>query len=234
MKLSNETKEVLDNFAGINANLVIGDEGFVRSVTTAKNLLAKATITDNFPYKFGIYDLNSFLGSMAMFDDPDLEFDDKQKFVKIKDKGRVLIYRFADIGNLVTSDKDVNMPDVDVSFTLSHTDLMTIKKASATLQASHFVVKKHEHVDTDGNVSDVLLGVVTDTKNASSNEFAIELNNSSINTSETFEFVFDINNFKFIVSDDYNFEVSSKLISSIKTPTVTYWSALLKTSKYGE
>ncbi len=54
MKLSNETREVLSNFAGINPNLVLESENFVRSVSTAKNLLAKATIKDIFPYKFGI------------------------------------------------------------------------------------------------------------------------------------------------------------------------------------
>jgi len=83
MKLSNETREVLNNFAGINPNLVLESENFVRSVSTAKNLLAKATIKDIFPYKFGIYDLTSFLGSLAMFEDPDLEFDKDEKFVKI-------------------------------------------------------------------------------------------------------------------------------------------------------
>jgi len=226
MKLSNETREVLNNFAGINPNLVLESENFVRSVSTAKNLLAKATIKDIFPYKFGIYDLTSFLGSLAMFEDPDLEFDKDEKFVKISGNGQTLKYRFADISNLITSDRDVQMPDTDISFTLSNSDLQTIRKASATLQASHLIIKKND----DGHI----VGVVTDTKNPSSNEFTIELKNSVINTSETFEFVFDINNFKFIVSDEYKFEVSSKLISSITTPNITYWVALLKTSKYGE
>ncbi len=226
MKLSNETREVLNNFAGINPNLVLENENFVRSVSTAKNLLAKATIKDIFPYKFGIYDLTSFLGSLAMFEDPDLEFDKDEKFVKISGNGQTLKYRFADINNLITSDRDVQMPDTDISFTLSNSDLQTIRKASATLQASHLIIKKND----DGHI----VGVVTDTKNPASNEFTIELKNSVINTSETFEFVFDINNFKFIVSDEYKFEVSSKLISSITTPNITYWVALLKTSKYGE
>ena len=226
MKLSNETREVLSNFAGINPNLVLENENFVRSVSTAKNLLAKATIKDIFPYKFGIYDLTSFLGSLAMFEDPDLEFDKDEKFVKISGNGQTLKYRFADISNLITSDRDVQMPDTDISFTLSNSDLQTIRKASATLQASHLIIKKND----DGHI----VGVVTDTKNPASNEFTIELKNSVINTSETFEFVFDINNFKFIVSDEYKFEVSSKLISSITTPNITYWVALLKTSKYGE
>jgi hypothetical protein len=125
------------------------------------------------------------------------------------------------------------MPDTDISFTLSNSDLQTIRKASATLQASHLIIKKNgeSFVPT---ATLPIVGVVTDTKNPSSNEFTIELKNSVINTSETFEFVFDINNFKFIVSDEYKFEVSSKLISSITTPNITYWVALLKTSKYGE
>lgn len=225
MKLSSETKEVLNNFSGINTNLVVSGESFIRSVTTAKNLMAKATIKDVFPYKFGIYDLTEFLGALSMFKDPELDFDDNQKFVRIVDKGQSLKYNFADINNLVTSDKDIIMPECEVSFTLSDIQLNTIRKASATLNVNDFVVTKN---------GDKLVGIVTDTKNPSSNEFTLELDNLSINTSETFEFIFNISNFKFIVSDEYKFEVSSKLISSIVTPTITYWMALLKTSKFGE
>ena len=187
--------------------------------------MAKATISDSFPYKFGIYDLSEFLGALSMFEDPELEFDDNQKFVRIIDKGQSLKYNFADINNLVTSDKDIIMPECEVSFTLSDKQMNTIRKASATLNANDLVVMKN---------GDNLVAIVTDTKNPSSNEFTLDLGNLSINTSETFEFVFDISNFKFIASDEYKFGVSSKLISSIETPTITYWMALLKTSKFGE
>lgn len=225
MKLSNETREVLSNFAGINTNLVVSGESFIRSVTTAKNLMARANISDTFPYKFGIYDLSEFLGALSMFEDPDLEFDDNKKFVKITEQNKSLRYYFADVSNLVTSDKDVTMPECEVTFTLSDEQLNTIRKASSALSANDLVIKR------DG---ENLLAVVTDTKNPSSNQFTLDLGNLSINTTENFEFVFDIPNFKFIVSDEYKFSVSSKLISSIETPTITYWMALKKTSKFGE
>lgn len=225
MKLTNETREVLNNFAGINTNLVVSGESFIRSVTTAKNLMAKATISDVFPYKFGIYDLTEFLGALNMFEDPELEFDDNQKFVKINGDGQSLKYNFADTSNLVTSEKDVIMPECELIFTLSSGEMNTIRKAAGALNVNDFQIKK---------VDDRMVGIVKDIKNPSSNEFIIDLKNVVINTTESFEFVFDISNFKFISSDVYKFSISSKLIASIETPTIVYWSALQKTSKYGE
>jgi len=225
VKLTNETTEVLNNFAGINNNLVIGEGSFIRSVTTAKNLMAKANITNVFPYKFGLYDLTEFLGALSMFEDPELEFDPGEKFIRIVGDGQSLKYYFSDISNLVTTEKDITMPECEVSFTLSDKHLSTIRKASAALNCNELVIK---------NVDNTLVGIVKDIKNPSSNEFSINLSNSSINTSENFEFVFDISNFKFVNSDEYKFSISSKLISSIETPTIEYWMALLKTSKFGE
>ena len=42
MKLSNEIKDVLSNFQGINSNVALGEEGgMIRSMSTSKTLMAK-------------------------------------------------------------------------------------------------------------------------------------------------------------------------------------------------
>ena len=46
MKLSNETIGVLKNFASINSNIVINTGSEVRTISEAKSILAKATVTE--------------------------------------------------------------------------------------------------------------------------------------------------------------------------------------------
>ena len=73
MKLSNEIKDVLNNFQSINSNIAIGEEGgMIRTMSTSKTLMAKAHVAFDSPYPFGIYDLGEFLACLNMFDDPTL------------------------------------------------------------------------------------------------------------------------------------------------------------------
>ena len=224
MVLKPETLDVLNNLASINNNIVISGDNVLRSVNPMKNLMAKATISDTFPYRFGIYDLGEFLSAMGMFENPELVFDDSAKFVRITDGKQSLRYNFAEPGNLITTEKDLVMPSEEVKFTMSAAQLATIRKASSTLKSNDLVV-------TSDNGQ--LKMTVTDTKNPSSNEFGIVSDTFDINTDTDFKFVFDIPNFKFVQSDVYKFTISSKLLASIETDTVQYWVALKKTSTFG-
>ena len=58
--------------------------------------------------------------------------------------------------------------------------------------------------------------------------------NCSINTSAEFDFVFDINNFKFKPSDEYVFGIDKKQVASVKAGNTNYWVALDKTTTYKE
>ena len=102
MKLSNEIKEVLNNFQSINSNIAIGEtNGMIRTMAVSKTIMAKANIDmvepDVWPYEFGIYDLGEFLACLNMFDDPDLQFDVDKKFVNISDGVTSFKYYFSEI-----------------------------------------------------------------------------------------------------------------------------------------
>jgi len=113
----------------------------------------------------------------------------------------------------------------DVTFTVTADQMSSIRKASAALKATDLVATKN----TDGGVWIKL--TVTDKENPTSNEFDINIANCGINIDSNFEFVFNINNFKFNNADEYVFGVSSKLISSVRAGNTNYWVALEKTSK---
>ena len=61
MKLSNETLTVLQNFAKLNSGIEFKQGNNIRTISTGKNVLAKATLVDSFPQDFCVYDLPQFL-----------------------------------------------------------------------------------------------------------------------------------------------------------------------------
>jgi hypothetical protein len=228
MKLSNEIKEVLNNYQGINSNIALGEEGgFIRTMSTSKTLMSKAHIAFDAPYTFGIYDLGEFLACLNMFDDPTLSFDDDKKFVNITDGVTAFKYYFSDIDILTVPTNDINLPCEDLKFTLTHDELNQLRKASSTLKTSNLSIRKNDSAL-------FIECVIVDKQNPTSNQFTMNVANCSINTDAEFDFVFDINNFKFKPADSYEFGIDKKQVALIKAGNTDYWVALDKTTTFKE
>ena len=86
MHISRETLSILKNFRDLNSNILISPGNVVKTLTGAKNVMAEATVSEQFPVEFGIWDLTSFLGTVSLFDDPDFDFH--EKFVTISNGGK--------------------------------------------------------------------------------------------------------------------------------------------------
>jgi len=229
MNLSNETVEVLKNFAAINSNIAFTTDNTLRTVAVSRNVMAKASVSESFPYEFGVYDLPEFLSALSMFEEPNLSFDNNKKFVTVTNANgsSSIKYFFSDVSNLVTAKNDPKMPDVAVSFELTGSQLNSIRKASGALKADQLVIKPT--LIGSQNDAGVEL-IVTDVKNPTSNEFKLSVK-TDINNDTEFEFVLNIGNFKFSMCDSYKFEISSKLIASVTAVDTQYWLALEKSSK---
>jgi hypothetical protein len=61
MKLSDKTLTLLKNFSSINQSILFKEGSSLRTISVMKNILAEATIEEELPKDFGIYDLNQFL-----------------------------------------------------------------------------------------------------------------------------------------------------------------------------
>jgi len=232
MKLSQEIKDVLNNFQTINSNIALGEEGgFIRTMSVSKTLMAKTNVVPAapyvWPYSFGIYDLGEFLACLNMFDDPTLSFDDNKKFVTITDGITTFKYFFSEIDILTVPTKDINLECDDIRFTLTHEQLTQLRKASATLRTNQLSVRKSPQAQ-------FIECVIVDKSNPTSNQFTMNISNCSINTSAEFDFVFDMNNFKFVNADSYEFGIDKKLIASVMAGNTQYWVALDKTTTYKE
>jgi len=225
MKLSNETLSVLKNFAGINSNVVLNPGQTVKTMGESKSIMAAAQISEEIPSQIGIYDLNEFLGVVNMFDDPDLLFDNEFKSVRVTEGKRAVKYFFSEPSILTSPSKDIVMPACRVSFTISAEEMANLRRAASALGVTDVVVKCEP-----GTTPQL---IVTDTKDSTSNSYEIDLDDS-VGEGVTCNFIFNINNFKFI-SDDYNVTISEKLISNFQAVNspIQYWVALEKNSTFG-
>lgn len=224
MELNENTVDILKNFSGINQNLLVQEGNNIKTISEARNVVATAVVGEEFPNKFGIYDLNEFIGVLGLMDKPHLKFDDE--FVTVSDhSGRSRIkYFFSPEETLTSPTKDINMPSADVQFTFDADTISKIKRAASTLG--------HSEMSITGKDGALVLSVV-DNANSTSNVYSIETA-GEFPTDSQFNFVINIGNLK-LIPGDYEVSISSKLISEFKHKemNVRYWIALEKSSTFG-
>ena len=221
MKLSESTLSVLKNFSTINQSILFKQGRKLRTISVMKNILAEATIDEELPKDFGIYDLNQFLNGMGLHQSPELDFAN-DSYVVIKEGRMRTKYFFADANVIITPpDKPIELPSEDVTFDLSTDQLDKLLKAAAVYQLPDLSA-----VGENG----VVKLVVRDKKNDTSNDFAITVGE----TDSTFSFNFKVENIK-ILPGTYDVVVSQKLLSRFtsKNHDLTYYIALEPDSTFG-
>ena len=221
MKLSDQTLEVLKNFSDINTNILVKPGSELSTISTMKNILAKATITESFDKQFAVYDLSELLGIVSAIEKPDVDISN-EKFMTIGSTGSKskAKYYYSDESVVTSPQKDVVMPDADVNFQLKDEILSKLLKMAAIMKLPDLslVGKKGQ---------DVILKVHDKKNSANSYEEFV-----GTEASADFTFNFKIENLK-IIPGDYDVAVSSKSISHFKNKTkpVEYWIALEPDSK---
>lgn len=221
MKLSEKTLTLLKNFSSINQSILFKAGSQLRSISVMKNILAEATIEEEFPKDFGIYDLNQFLNGLNLHRDAELDFEN-DRYVVIREGNSRSKYFFADPNVIVTPpDKSINLPSEDVCFNLDTKDLDKLIKAASIYQLPDLSVIGE---------SGVVKLVVRDKKNDTSNEYAVIVGE----TDDVFTFNFKVENIK-ILPGSYEVVISQKLLSHFKNVNfdVSYWIALEPDSTYG-
>ena len=214
MKLSESTLSLLKNFSTINQSILFKQGSRLRTISVMKNILAEATINEEFPKDFGIYDLNQYLNGLALHNNPELNFE-ADNYVVIKEGRSRSKYFFADPSVIITPpDKSIELPSEDVTFDLSTDQLDKLLKAAAIYQLPDL------SVDGGDGVVKVL---VRDKKNDTSNDFSIVVGE----TDSTFSFNFKVENIK-ILPGTYTVVVSQKLLSRFtnKNQDLIYYIAL--------
>ena len=215
MKISDSTISILRNFSDINANILFKPGKTLNTVSTMKNIMAKAEVEEDFETEFGVYDLPEFLRAIDSFKQPVLKFNGSAN-LKIEDEKTSLSarYAFADKSTLVTPTKEIKMPDQTVAFTLKNEDYESVKKLYTNLSLPDIAFKGEK-----GKIKLVAL----DKKNSNSNESSITVGETDIE----FTAYIKAENMK-IIPGEYDVALSKAKIAHFinKKVKVQYWIAL--------
>jgi hypothetical protein len=220
MKLSNETMTILKNFSGINAGILFKKGKTLSTVSSSKTVLAQATLQEDLPQEFAVYDLNNFLSVLSLGkENPEIEFDDKHVIIKSLGGRSTIKYRFSDKSMIVTPpDKPVVMPSEDISFTLNESDYDWITKTANVLQSPNVAIE---------GKNGKLKITAFDAKNDAANMNSVDIGE----TEKEFMSVFKTENLK-MIPGSYEVMISSKGIAHFKNKkdSIQYWIATEKDS----
>lgn len=216
MKLSNETLGVLKNFGNINSGIFLKQGKVVKTVSSHKNILAQATIPDEIPSDFGIYDLNEFLSVVSLHkDDLSLDFDSKNIVISGRGGRSKIKYRSCESTMITTPpEKQIQMPDPEIQLELSSEDFRWVLDAANVLGSPQIAVQ------SDG--SSVTLNTI-DTANDSAHTESLTLEANA--TGNKYKMIFKTENISKILPGSYTVSISSKGISHFKNTKspVEYW-----------
>ena len=216
MKINQNTLDILKNFSEINTNILIKPGTELSTISTMRNIFAKATIAEAFDSEFGIYDLNEFLAVVSSTNKPELKLEDKFMTISAEGSKSKVKYFYSDPSVIVAPTKEVNMPEADVTFSLSQANLTQLQKMAAILKTPDLAL--------EGTKGGNIVLKVCDKKNDTSNNFDIVVGE---NATADYTFYFKVENMK-MISGNYDVSVSSKSISHFKNTKlpIEYWIAL--------
>ena len=214
MKLTKDTLDVLKNFASINSGMEFKKGNTIRTMSSGKTVLARATLKDEFPQDFCVYDLNQFLSVHSMFDNTEIEFDDKNVIFKSGTKKSTKYRKTAKEMIVTAPDKELSLPSVDITFTLTKEDFADLLKSASILQSPHIAVESQ---------GDKIVLTTYNAKDDSAHTNSIEVGDGN---GKKFKMVFLTDNLK-MIPGAYDVEISAKGLATFKNKSVDiqYWVA---------
>lgn len=130
MKISKQTLAVLKNFASINGSILIIKGNEIVTVSPARNIFARFSCAEDFPVNIPLYDINDLLSSLSLFEDPEIDF--KEKNMVITGDGQKMKYVYSDESVVSAAPKisETGLKNPKVQFKMGHSTLDKILKAS--------------------------------------------------------------------------------------------------------
>lgn len=222
--LSPSTVKILKSFSMINQSISVTPGNILRTISNSNIILGRAAVEENFEMPFAIYDLSEFMSALSLFEEPEITFNEKVLFIKEKNSEKSIEYRYSDPDIIHTTEKDIKMPETEIQFSIDEKELSRLLKTSAVLQAPHLVVMNSK---TPGCVC----VMVNDIDNPASNKYSVDIKATAIPDVD-FNLVFKVENM-IIIPNNYEVEISSKLLSHFKSGDLEYWVALEQVSTFG-
>ena len=216
MKLSDNTVNILKNFSGINQSLQFKSGNVLKTISPLKTIFAEASITENFPKEFALYDLNKLLAKVSLYKDPVLDFSDDRVVIATENKKRSDYIKYCAPKLIVRPpEKSISIGASDCSFVLTQEDLEWMRKSAGISGSPNFVF------ESDG---DVMHLIATDVKDDSSDQSKIEIGTGD---GKKFKVVMKVENFK-MIDGSYDVSVSRKGMAMFKNKNlpIAYYIAI--------
>lgn len=227
MKFTNETMEVLKNFASIQPSIIFEPGNKLRTVHSDMTVLAEADISETLTKDCAIYDLPHFLRQFGVFQEagPDLEWGDEavlltDKLIKMK-----FVYTDPAIAKRrIQSAKGqkIELENDKITLKLTEKQFTEIRHAMATTGLPHIAICSNQ-----------------------SKQFIqlLDMDNDTTNTWEmligkdtgTYQMVFRVDNWCFLPRDyDVRISVNDKGmgLAHFKADKLQYWTTTEATSSF--
>ncbi len=133
MQISSETLAQLKNYATINPNILFRAGNVISTISTGKNIFAQATVAEDFPVEFGVYDLPSLLALLTLADGQEVDFGDKS--LKVTKGDGEFQYYYSDPAIIVAPPQKNIVVDEHFVFEITKEDLVMIIKAASIIGA---------------------------------------------------------------------------------------------------
>jgi hypothetical protein len=213
MKFSNETLNVLKNFSSINPSVLFKPGNTVRTISPQKTVMAAATIGETVPTEAAVYDLSRYLATLQLFDEPEVQFGET-KFT-ISSGRSELKYTYASPTMIVSPpDKDITLPDPELSVKLPWKTIDSVIKASGVLALSEIGFVAKDNIVTMSAI---------DSKNPTADSFDVIVKDDY--SGAPFTMIIRTDNMK-LMPADYEVSLSSKGMAHFKSESVQYWIAV--------
>jgi hypothetical protein len=218
MKFTARTLAILKNFIGINPSIVLRSGNKLRTISKTGTIYAEATITEEMPIDVGISNLSKFLSLVSLYDNPDIEFADRQFIIRSEDGKQKTYYIYDEINNIIAppKDKTFKFEDSDEKFELKQDIFNNVLRAANILGL--------EDVAFVGDGEKVYFSAFK-TNESSKDEHHIEIGE----TDNKFKLVMRSESLKFL-PDDYMVTVSTNNKIKFESSDVMY-SIALETKK---
>lgn len=224
MNLSKESIDILKNFSSINSNLHIVPGQNQVTVSPMKNIMVEAKFPEDFSREFAIWDLSKFLGTLSLFDSPDLNFNGNH--VSISSGSTRVVYHYSE-PKLVSGcrpTKEFVMPETVINLKISNREFVELQRAASVLRLPDLCVS-----DSGEDIEIVAL----DKNDPTTNKYSITVGENT--TGASFKMYLKSEYLK-LLPGDYNVDISDKGVSRFvhENSDVTYYIALDADSVYND
>jgi len=229
MKLSEQTLKILKNYATINPSILLKEGNLLTTKSIISTIGAEATIEEEFPIEFALYDLVEFLNTLKLFNSPVLDFSNAENnYMEICEEENLdfrVRYTFTNKDFIKYPKKRAEFDETDIEFFLEDKTLESIMKASSVMQLPNVVIVPGD--------DDKHIGIeVTDLKNPSSNKFSLVLDAEVTPTNvKDYKLIFKMEYFK-MIPGSYHVGIAGKHSARFESDAVDYYIAQETTSRF--